>query len=147
MRADSAVEPTRSENITAAWRRSAAMSLVSAGAVEDISEGVGSGFVPERKPSIASSSFPIGRMRRPRGERCVAAAGGGCLLLQIRQLLSHRGVFLLHRQRATLRPSTTSIGRSDRQAQKGALLVRQDKHHHDTIQSITTGGSDECGSP
>jgi hypothetical protein len=34
-----------------------------------------------------------------------------------------------------------------RQAQKGALLVRPDKHHHGTTRSITTGGSDECGGP
>ena len=33
------------------------------------------------------------------------------------------------------------------EAQKGALLVRRDKHHHGTTRSITTGGSDECGGP
>ena len=32
-------------------------------------------------------------------------------------------------------------------AKKGALLVRRYEHHHGTAQSITTGGSDECGSP
>src|SRR5262249_7260935 len=57
IRAERAVEPTMSENITVTWRRSAAVSLVGAGTVEDISEGVGSGFVPERKPTIASSSL------------------------------------------------------------------------------------------
>ena len=58
-----------------------------------------------------------------------------------RPFLSHRGAFSSFCQDArcaTVRPSTTSIGRSERQAQKGALLVRRDKHHHDTTQSITT---------
>jgi hypothetical protein len=44
------------------------------------------------------------------------------------------------------RPNAT-IRKISGQAQKGALLVRPDKHHHGTTQSITTGGSDECGGP
>ena len=55
MRADSAVEPTRSENITVTWRRSAAASLDGGETVAKDSEGACSESFAERKSAIASS--------------------------------------------------------------------------------------------
>jgi hypothetical protein len=56
MRAESAVEPTRSENITVTWRRSAAVSLVGSAAVAEAGDGAGSAFVFERRSAIALSN-------------------------------------------------------------------------------------------
>jgi hypothetical protein len=57
MRAESAVEPTKSENITVTWRRSAAVSLDgNAGAVKEGSEGAGAVFALVSS-AIASKSF------------------------------------------------------------------------------------------
>ena len=59
IRAESAVEPTRSENITVTWRRSARSSGVMLGAADVVASSTGGGLVPAsvRRVAIASSSL------------------------------------------------------------------------------------------
>ena len=54
MRAESAVEPTRSENMTVTWRRSAVVSLDGGAIVSNAAEGA-SASLAERRSAIASS--------------------------------------------------------------------------------------------
>jgi hypothetical protein len=56
MRSERAVEPTKSENITVTWRRSAAVSRAGAAVVAEADEGAASVFVLEGRSAIALSN-------------------------------------------------------------------------------------------
>ena len=87
MRAESAVEPTRSENITVTWRRSARSSGGALGALDVVAAST-EGALPLaslRRAAMASSSFT------PVPERCDAKL----LQVLVRQARKNRLVYLV----------------------------------------------------
>ena len=87
MRADRAVEPTRSENITVTWRRSARSSGVALGAVDAVAASTEAVLPPAslRSAAMASSSFT----------RCPSAATPSSFRSSCRQVRQDRLVYLV----------------------------------------------------
>ncbi len=89
MRADSAVEPTKSENITVIWRRSARSAGETLGAV-DVVAASAEGTLPPLSARTAATE------RQPRGGLCASASP--IMLHRMGPFLAHRVNFVVTQQ-------------------------------------------------
>ena len=96
MRAESAVEPTKSENITVTWRGSAAVSLAGAAIVVDVSRGARAKSLPDHNSVIPAAMADS--WSRPNLSGLPPSPRQNSL---VHRVVAEGGLILLHSQLAT----------------------------------------------